>query len=155
MTTPCRFVSPSGIITVMMLAGCDGEATVKEIRHSLCVTVCLTRMGLERRFFGVVTGVCHTRSEAREAVTPAATVTENAFVEINEMQTGGFESRTNRLDECGPLASINASPSSGLPSTHRVRATHAGIGIAEGLFNFSASNAETFGGAHPARRCYR
>jgi hypothetical protein len=33
MTTPCRFVSPSGIIAAKVLAGCDGEATVKEIRQ--------------------------------------------------------------------------------------------------------------------------
>jgi hypothetical protein len=123
MTTPCRFVSPSGIIAAKVLAGCDGEATVKEIRRSLCVTVCLTRMGLKRGFCGVVTEACPTRSEAMRGCYTSATVAGNAFVEINDLQTGGFESRTNRLDECGPLASINASPSPGLPSTHRVRAT--------------------------------
>jgi len=39
MTTPCRFVSPSGIITAKVPAGCDGEATVKEIRQGPSVTV--------------------------------------------------------------------------------------------------------------------
>jgi hypothetical protein len=39
MTTPCRFVSPSGIIAAKPLDGCDGEATVKEIREAVGVTV--------------------------------------------------------------------------------------------------------------------
>jgi len=52
MTTPCRFVSPSGIITGMPLAGCDGKATVKEIRCWMSVTVYPADTDIFSRFSG-------------------------------------------------------------------------------------------------------